>query len=163
MKLRLRHPLLFLLIILCAFHLLPGVVLADSYTANTMRLLHYEGDVEVEDEAGNPRFIMENVRLNSGESMHTGKDSLASVGLDSEKIVSLDENSQVDFVKKGNALELALKEGQIFIDVQEKLDANESFDIQVSTMSVGIRGTMLGIKESPESYISVSLNLCSIR
>ena len=140
MKQRLRHPLFFLLIVLFTFHLLPDAVLAESYTASTMRLLHYEGEVEIEDETGTSRFVTENALFNSGESMHTGEDSLASVGLDSEKIVLLDENTRVNFVKKGNALELTLKEGQIFIDVQEKLDADESFDIQVSTMSIGIRG-----------------------
>ena len=35
--------------------ILPGVVMADEYTAATMRLLRYEGTVEIEDASGAPR------------------------------------------------------------------------------------------------------------
>ena len=42
---------------------------AESYTASTMRLLHYEGDIEITDASGASRFIMENVRFASGENL----------------------------------------------------------------------------------------------
>ena len=51
----------------------------ESHTASTMRLLRYEGTVEIEDAEGNARFVMENARFNSGESMRTGESSSASV------------------------------------------------------------------------------------
>ena len=53
---------------------------AETYGASTMRLLRYEGDVEIFDTAGNSRFVMENARFASGEAMRTGAESLASVG-----------------------------------------------------------------------------------
>ena len=120
-----------------------GPAMAESYSASAMRLLHYEGDVEILDASGSPRFVMENVRFDSGEAMRTGKDSSASVGMDESRIVSLDEETTVEFVKKSNAMELNLKEGKLLLDVQEKLDENETFDIQTATMVVGIRGTVL--------------------
>lgn len=64
---------------------------AESYSASTMRLLHYEGTVEIEDAGGAPRFVMENDRFSSGEAMRTGETSLASIGLDDSKIVTLDK------------------------------------------------------------------------
>ena len=54
----------------------------DRMYANTMRLLKIEGTVNIEDNNGNPRPVMDNVRFNSGEALSTGADGLASVGLD---------------------------------------------------------------------------------
>ena len=62
----------------------------ESYEANTMRLLRQEGQVEIYDPSGQSRFVMENVRFASGETMQTGEDGIASVGLDDTKIVTLD-------------------------------------------------------------------------
>ena len=75
----------------------PRTVFADSYTSATMRLLRYEGTVEIEDSAGKPRAVMENARLNSGEAMKTAEASSASVGLDEGRIVTMDEKSRVEF------------------------------------------------------------------
>ena len=127
----------------------PSAVLADSYTATTMRLLHYEGKVEIEDSSGKQRPVMENVRLNSGEAMKTGESSTASVGLDQGRVVTLDALSRVEFEKKAGALSMNLTEGHLFLDVSEKLDANETMDIKTSTMVVGIRGTIIYVSNEP--------------
>ena len=122
---------------------------AETYSASSMRLLQYEGTVEIEDAEGAPRFVMENARFNSGEAMRTGADSLASVGLDETKVVTLDAETRVEFKKEGNALRMKLTEGQVLLDVQEKLDENESLDIETSTLAVGIRGTIVFLSEQP--------------
>ena len=132
-----------LLLFLC------GSAGAENYSASTMRLLHYEGTVEIEDAGGAPRFVMENVRFSSGEAMRTGEASVASVGLDESKIVTLDEKSRVEFFQEGNTMRLKLTEGQLLLDVQEKLDENESLDIETSTMVVGIRGTIVFVSDQP--------------
>ena len=124
---------------------------AESYDASTMRLLRHEGNVEIFDANGVPRFVMDNVRFMSGESMQTGEDGMASVGLDDTKIVTLDASSRVEFAQESGHLLLKLTEGAIFLDVQKKLDENESLDIQTTTMTVGIRGTIIFMKESPDS------------
>jgi hypothetical protein len=123
----------------------------ETYTASTMRLLHYEGSVEIEDASGESGLVMENIRFNSGDSLHTGTDSSASVGLDSTKIVSLDEQTSVKFTKQAKALEMKLTEGTIFLDVQEKLQENETLDIKTSNMTVGIRGTVIYVSTTQES------------
>ena len=48
-------------------------VLAEEYSAQTMRLLRYDGDIVIEDANGKPRFVMENVRFKSGEAVVTGE------------------------------------------------------------------------------------------
>ena len=122
---------------------------ADTYEANTMRLLHYQGSVEIFDASGESRFVMENVRFSSGEVLQTGEDSLASVSLDDSKIVTLDANSRVEFIQEASHFRLNLLQGAIILDVQAKLDENESLDIQTSTMVVGIRGTLVFMSEEP--------------
>lgn len=143
------------LAVFCAFVtalvLLTGTLAraAEPYTATTMRLLRYEGTVEIEDSAGKQRPVMENARLTSGEAMKTGEASSASVGLDKGRIVTLDALSRVEFEKKAGALSMNLTEGKIFLDVSEKLDANETMDIKTSTMVVGIRGTIVYASNDP--------------
>ena len=128
-------------------------VLAETYTATTMRLLRYEGTVEIVDSSGKSGLVMEKIRLNIGESLHTGAASSASVGLDSTKIVTLDENTKVDFTKQSNAIQLSLAEGSFFLDVSEKLSEDQTMDVKTSTMTVGIRGTVVLLSNlSVEEY-----------
>ena len=122
---------------------------AEDYEAGTMRLLRYEGTVEILDPEGAPRFVLENVRFASGESMRTGEDGMASVGLDDSKIVTLDVLSRVNFVQEDSRLLLKLTEGTMLLDVREKLDVNETLDIETSTMVVGIRGTVVAVSDFP--------------
>ena len=144
------------LIFILAFFMLAGLMpaRAETYDAGTMRLLRYEGDVEILDKDGQPRFVLENVRFASGETMQTGSGSMASVSLDSAKIVTLDADTRVAFTQESSHLMLRLLEGTIFLDVQEKLDENESLDIQTSTMTIGIRGTMVCVSHSEDEQAS---------
>ena len=66
-------------VLLLLLLLLPGRVLAENYTASTIRLLYYEGNVKVLDADGKSRTLMQNGRFGSGETMQTGKESTASV------------------------------------------------------------------------------------
>ena len=144
-----RHMIVALLALALA---LSQAAIAESYAAGTMRLAHYEGTVEILDAGGAPRFIMENVRFDSGETLVTGEDGLAAVSLDTDRIVTLDANSRATFEKQANSLKLTLQEGALLLDVQKKLDGNESLDIQTSTMTVGIRGTIVFLtQESDEA------------
>ena len=127
-----------------------GTVSAESYTATTMRLLHYEGTVEIESEDGGAGFLMENIRLNSGEALRTGADGMASIGLDPGRIVTMEYDSRVEFFKEGDAMKLTLTEGALLLDVQDKLDENETLDIQTANMTVGIRGTIVYVSVRPE-------------
>jgi hypothetical protein len=88
---------------------------------------------------------MENMRFNNGESLSTSKGSMASVGLDSSKILTLDAMTQVLFETVKNQMKLTLASGRLLLDVQEKLDENQSLDIETSTMVVGIRGTVVHV------------------
>ena len=113
----------------------------NRYAAKTMRLLRIEGIVHVEDANGVEREITENMRFQSGQAISTAEASLASIGLDEHKIVTLQENSRAEFQKSGKNLELKLTDGGVFFEVNKPLEDDETFDIRTSTMIVGIRGT----------------------
>ena len=145
-KIRLSFAIIALLVMVL---LLCPTALAESYSAGTIRLLHHEGEVEILDAAGETRFIMDNVRFDNGETLITGEDGLAAISLDTDRIVTLDHNSRVIFEKQSNAMKLTLQEGTLLLDVQNKLDPNETLDIRTSTMTVGIRGTIVYLTERP--------------
>lgn len=125
-----------------------------------MRLLRYEGDVEIEGASGKPRDVAVDEVLNSGDLLKTGEDSSASVALDEGRIITLDEKSQVEFLKQDGAVEIDVKEGGAFLDVSEKLSSDETMDIKVSGVTVGIRGTIVfvnGVHTANEAPARVEL------
>lgn len=117
------------------------VFLTSGYYATTMRLLRVEGTVTLQDETGSTKTIVNNMRFQSGQTLNTGAASLASIGLDSDKTITMQENSTVHFTKSRNMMELKLTEGGLFFEVSKPLESDETLDIRTSTMIVGIRGT----------------------
>ena len=116
-------------------------VARKGYLANTMRLLHVEGIVNIETSGGGTKPVTGNIRFQSGDALNTGSDGLASVGLDDTKIITLKNNSRAEFKKNGKQLELNLTKGAVFFNVTEKLKPDETLEIKTSTMTAGIRGT----------------------
>lgn len=143
--------ILLILLLLFSFAVISFSFAESSYDASTMRLLRHDGTVQIYDVSGAPRFLLDNVRFASGEAMETGEDGTASVSLDDSKIVSLDKLSFVEFMQESDHIRLNLKKGTIFLDVSEKLDENAGLDIQTSTMTVGIRGTIVQVSEEESS------------
>ncbi|MBR5357866.1 MAG: FecR domain-containing protein [Clostridiales bacterium] len=113
----------------------------NSILATTMRLLKVEGTVNIEDSTGTVKPVIDNIRFTSGDTISTGSDGLASIGLDDTKIVTLQNDSSAEFIKNGKQIELKLKQGGVFFEVTEKLSDDETYEIETSNMTVGIRGT----------------------
>ncbi len=151
MKTQFHKVFINIAVLLLLLLLLPGRVLAEGYSASTIRLLYYEGNVKVIDADGKSRTLMQNSRFGSGEAMQTGKESTASVGLDQSKIVALDAVTRVNFSQQGKAMHMDLVEGTLLLDVQKKLDEEESLDIRTSNMVVGIRGTVVFLSNLPSA------------
>ena len=141
-----RKKLLFVLLPVFCILIIVGIVIGinskkNDYSAVTMRLQRLVGDVDFFKKDGKPHELQENMKLNSGESIITAAQSLIMVALDETKLVTMEENSKADILKDGKALQIDLKEGNIFFNVTEKLDADASFDIRTGNMLCGIRGT----------------------
>ncbi|MBR6707373.1 MAG: FecR domain-containing protein, partial [Clostridia bacterium] len=152
-----KRNLLSLLTVLVALLLLCAGASAESAEADTIRFLKAEGEVTVYNPAGQPRFAVANARFGSGEAIETGADGYAAISLDDTKIVSLDKETRLEFVREGSHMKLTVVRGTIFVDVSEKLDENESLDIETTTLMVGIRGTMIAAGVLPEGTQQVML------
>ncbi|MCR5627452.1 MAG: FecR domain-containing protein [Lachnospiraceae bacterium] len=126
---------------MCA--IVTGIFIFNSkkITATVMRLQRIVGTVELFDGNGNPLSLIEKFRLQPGNKLNTRDQSLAGISLDESKIITMDENTEVEFSSTGKKLELNINNGTIFFDVKEHLKADETFDIKTSTMVAGIRGT----------------------
>ena len=128
-----------------------GNVYAENNTVATMSLQSHKGTVKITDSKGKSRSVLENVRFNSGDTVSTGKDCTASVALDSNKVVSMSENSTVEFKKQTNAIELNMKEGEILFDVQRKLDPKEKLDVRTGAMSIDISGAIVALEANAQA------------
>ncbi len=136
------------------------IVMARSkYLATTMRLLKVEGTVNIEDSKGGTKPVVDNMRFQSGDALNTGADGLASVGLDDTKIVTLDNDSRAEFIKNRKQLELKLTKGALFVNVSQKLNADEKFEIKTSSMTAGIRGTTVVVYYDPKDNMRETLAL----
>lgn len=119
----------------------------NKMTAIVMRLMKSEGQVVLTDEKDAEKSIMEDMNLYSGYHIKTGSASEAQVSLDDTRLATLSENSLLGFEKEKKALKLILEEGDLFFNVTEKLEEDESCEVETSTMIVGIRGTSLYVTE----------------
>ena len=115
----------------------------NKMTAIVMRLMKSEGQVVLTDEKDAEKSIMEDMNLYSGYHLKTGSASEAQVSLDDTRLATLSENSLLGFEKEKKALKLILEKGELFFNVTEKLEDDESCEVETSTMIVGIRGTSL--------------------
>ena len=82
------------------------LLMRNNYLTTTMRLLRVEGTVNIEDSNGTIKPVIDEMRFESGDALSTGSDGIASVGLDDTKIVTLENDSRVEFQKHGKQLEI---------------------------------------------------------
>ncbi|MBO7096521.1 MAG: FecR domain-containing protein [Lachnospiraceae bacterium] len=120
--------------------------------ASTMRLSSYTGDVTLTGENGKVLELKEDKRLFGGNKLVTGKESKAYVLLDEDRFVTLMERSTADFIQRGDSISISLEEGDLFFNIARDLKEDESLEISVSTMIIGIRGTSGYVRENEDGY-----------
>ena len=114
---------------------------AETAAAATLRLEKAEGTVKVSNASGKSVTVTDGMRLYSGYTIATEKNSYAYVSLDSTKAVKLDASSKAEVRKSGKKLELNAVSGSLFFNVTAPVDKDESLNIRTSTMVTGVRGT----------------------
>ena len=114
---------------------------AETATATTLRLAGSSGTVSITNSSGKEQTVKTDMRLYSGYSVSTEKQSSAYISLDGTKAVKLDASSKSSVRKAGNKLEVFLNDGKLFFNVTAPLAADESLNIRTSTMVTGIRGS----------------------
>ena len=136
---QLRRILIIILIFAFTLGVMPAY--AETATATTLRLAGSSGTVSITNANGKEQTVKTDMRLYSGYSLTTGKQSSAYISLDGTKAVKLDSSSKSSVRKAGNKLEVCLDSGKLFFDVTAPLAADESLNIRTSTMVTGIRGS----------------------
>ncbi len=120
---------------------------ADNTQAVTIRLTKTEGDgVSVTSNSGKTVKTSDRMRLFSGYNVGTDEDSYAYMSFDDTKAGKLDRVSKAGIKKAGNKNELYLETGSFYFDVKEKLKDDEEFNVKVSNLTMGIRGTIGVVK-----------------
>ena len=126
-------------------------------TAATMHLVRTEGAVSVNDTDGAPVALIENLGLYSGYGVATQGESYGWIDLDETKLAKMDEDSEVEIVKRDKLLEIRVQSGGLFFNVTEPLTEDETMNIRTSTMLVGIRGTCGWVYVEDDSLMHVYL------
>lgn len=130
-----------LLALVIAMSIVPEAFAEETAKAATMQLMKTEGTVAVSNSSGRKLSLIEKMRLYNGYHIKTDEKSYAWINLDDAKLGKLDAVSELEVRKSGKKLEMLLNEGNIFFNITDPLEADESLNIRTSTMTVGIRGT----------------------
>ena len=133
--------IIMVLTLILSFRFFAAAESVESADASTMRLTRAEGCVFLKDESGTDLSFRENMRLYSGNTVATEADSRAGISLDKTKIITLDEQSFASLHQNGKKLRVKLESGAMYFSVSKPLASDEQFDIETSTMLLGIRGT----------------------
>ena len=113
----------------------------QSVEADTMRLISEERVVMVKDENDVQLPTSAGMRLFSGYEVKTGSKSKAGISLDDTKAATLGESTLTELTQEAKHLSLNLVSGELYFNVTKPVTAEENFEINTSTMTLGIRGT----------------------
>ncbi len=114
---------------------------AGSTTATVMKIAGFDGKVSITTEKGKDVNVSDGTKLLSGYTVKTGVASYCYISLDDAKALKLDQNTKVKIEKSGKKIEINVKSGQLFFDVDKKLSGSESMNIKTSNLTTGVRGT----------------------
>lgn len=114
------------------------MVVRSGVFDTAMRLRLVEGTVNIEDASGGIKSASSNSSFESGDTIGTSYDGLASIVLDNSKNVSLDGYSRASFFKQGKTLEVSLIKGGLFFEVSGALNDDESFAVKTTNLTISI-------------------------
>jgi hypothetical protein len=141
-------------------------VMAESAVGTTLRLMKTEGEVGISNSSGKQISLIQDMKLYNGYHVETQKESYAWINLDSEKLTKLDAVSEAEIRQKGKELEILLNSGNLYFNVSNPLDNDETLNIRTSSMVVGIRGTAGWVKVINQWHSSIYVLegtvLCSV-
>jgi hypothetical protein len=125
--------------------------------AAAMYLSRSEGTIYVLNDKARALNIRDDMSLRKGYQVDTRTNSYAWIDMDRERIVKLDEQSEVSVTADDKNLELVLDEGNLLFGISTPLDEDESLNIQTSNLSIGIRGTVGIVKAVDDEHTTLTL------
>ena len=136
-----------------------------SVESTAMRLIRTEGSVSLTEEDDTPVPVQLNMRLFSGNTIATELESRAGISLDESKAATVGELSQTEIRQDGKKLVMELDHGEMYFSVTSPLSEDESFEINVSNMTLGIRGTAgyLSIEDDSKCSIILTCGIATLK
>ena len=154
----LKKSVCLLLVLAVLVTALPVKAGAADTIGSKISIEKIDGEVSVVKASGKTAAAVAGVKLAATESLRTDKASYAYISIDDDKVIKLDELTQVNVKKSGNKLSVEVSEGSIFFEVKEKLEDNESMNLNASTMAMSIRGTsgIIGVRRVGDDIVSTA-------
>jgi len=124
----------------------------------------YKGSVYVKKSGGEKKIsAFKGMRLKKGDTIITGKKSSATLDIDSDKEVTVGDNTQLsitelskEVAKNSSKSSFTLQAGKVWANVKTKLNKDSKFQIKTSTTIAGVRGTKFYVsQEEGQSEIAV--------
>jgi Leucine-rich repeat (LRR) protein len=107
----------------------------------SVHLEEMEGTVSLTDSSLRELSVSRGLQLFDGNAIATHSDSYAYMSLDRMRATKLDEDSLVEIAQNGSHLELYLRKGNLFFNIERPLTEEETLTILSSTITIGVRGT----------------------
>ncbi len=142
------------MIILSFALLLTACAKEDSY--RIVKLKTYEGDViYTRDDKTDEVYI--NMNFENGDTVETGKKSSATISLDSDKTLYMQEMTEILMEAEGDAKDsrtvIHLESGEIINEITEPLTSGALYEIKTSNASIGVQGTTFLVRYEEERTI----------
>ncbi len=115
-------------------------------SATVMKIAGVSGTVKITTEKGKDITPSDGTKLLSGYTVKTAAASYCYISLDDAKAIKLGQSTKVKIEKSGKKIEINIKSGEVFFDVDKKLSGSESMNMKTSNLTTGIRGTSGDIK-----------------
>ncbi len=126
----------------------------ESY--RIIKLVSFEGRVVyTRDDKTND--VYKNMNFESGDSLKTGEQANATLSLDSDKTVTLSENTEINMKAEGDEDDsrtcIELKSGEILNEIKEPLKSGALYEVKTSNATIGVKGTTFLVKAEGEKTI----------
>ena len=137
----------------------------EPETYRNINVYEYTGTAQVIRGEGKRLEVYENMRLESGDKLITGKDSYLQLKLDNDKYILLEAETEIKIVaegtKKDSKTRISLEKGAIVNCLEEKLSDGSEYKIETPNSTMAVRGTTFRVQietaEDGNVYASVSV------
>ena len=145
----------------CGFILFKVLTKEDAY--RVIKVLAVDGHTYVNREEIGELESYEGMALQSGDIVRVDGNSTMTLMVDEDKVCYVDENTQFSLIAEGTNVSsktlVKVDYGTMTWDVQNKLSADSTFDIQTPNSTMAIRGTVPNITvgdDTTKKYDSIS-------
>ncbi len=137
---------------------IPVTFYAAEAIGSRIEIEKIDGTAYIVKSSGKKTEARAGVKLSVKESLQTAMGSYAFLGIDDDKVIKVDELSQINIVKKNNKLSVNIEEGSIMFEVKNKIPETCEMDLNASTMAMSIRGTagVIGLRRIGDNIVSVA-------